>query len=94
MVLNMITVASMVQMGKVFGNRMVDLQPRSAKLVARAQRLVGELGRVSPAQAELLLKAAGGNAKTAIVMARKRISKNDAVQRLKKNKGRLYLSLQ
>ncbi len=48
--LNTLTTASFARLGKVYGNRMVDLRPRSAKLRARALRLVGQLGRVRPAR--------------------------------------------
>ena len=47
--LNTLTTASMTRLGKVYGNRMVDLQPRSAKLRARAERLVAEIAGVGPA---------------------------------------------
>lgn len=93
LVLNSITVATMVQLGKVYGNRMVDLQPRSEKLKARSIGLISSLGRVSTKKAKGLLSASGGNAKTAILMARKKISKAEAVRRLKKVDNRLYLSL-
>ena len=69
--LNTITTGVFTRLGKVHGNRMVDLQPRSAKLRARAERLVAELGRVSPSRARRLLLDAGGSAKVAIVMARR-----------------------
>ena len=55
--LNTLTTASFARLGKVYGNRMVDLRPRSAKLRARALRLVRQLGRVPPREAERLLKA-------------------------------------
>src|SRR5262245_61960538 len=63
--LNTLTTATFVRLGKVYGNRMVDLEPRSAKLRARALRLVGELGGVPPPAAARLLAAAGGRAKPA-----------------------------
>src|SRR5262252_3641313 len=64
--LNTLTTASFIRLGKVYGNRMVDLRPRSVKLRARAQRLVAELGRVGPREAARLLRAAGNSAKLAI----------------------------
>jgi N-acetylmuramic acid 6-phosphate etherase len=70
LVLNTLTTASMARLGKVYGNRMVDLQPRSRKLRERALRLVSELGRVHRARARSLLRAGGGNVRVAIVMAR------------------------
>ena len=69
LVLNTLTTASMARLGKVYGNRMVDLQPRSRKLRERALRLVAELGRVSRPRARRLLAEAGG-VRAAIVMAR------------------------
>jgi len=72
MALNSITTAAMVLCGKVYGNRMVDLKPCSAKLEARAVRLVAELGKVGQMRALALLESAGWEAKTAIVMARRK----------------------
>lgn len=94
LVLNSLSVASMVQLGKVYGNRMVDLQPRSRKLVERAVRLIAELGRVPEARARALLKAAGGNAKTAIVMARTGATRTGARERLKRARGLLRAALE
>jgi N-acetylmuramic acid 6-phosphate etherase len=71
LVLNTLTTASMARLGKVYGNRMVDVQPRSRKLRARAARLVAEIGGVSPTRARRLLAAADGRVPVAIVMARR-----------------------
>ncbi len=90
LVLNSLTVASMVQMGKVYGNRMVDLQPRSRKLVARGTNLIATLGRVSTKDATRLFKNSGGHAKTAIVMARRKVNRNEALRLLKAADGHLY----
>jgi N-acetylmuramic acid 6-phosphate etherase len=73
LVLNTLTTASMARLGKVFGNRMIDLQPRSRKLRERATRLVGELGGVAPSVARRLLRAADDRVPVAIVMARRRL---------------------
>ncbi len=70
LVLNTLTVAAMTRLGKVYGNRMVDLQPRSRKLRERALGLVEELGGVSRARAERAMAEAGGRARLAIVIAR------------------------
>jgi N-acetylmuramic acid 6-phosphate etherase len=85
--LNTLTTAAFVRLGKVYGNRMVDLQPRSAKLRARALRLVGELGGVTEGAAARLLAAAGGRAKPAIVMARLGVSPREAARRLAAARG-------
>ena len=80
--LNTLTTAAFTRLGKVHGNRMVDLQPKSAKLRARARRLVRDLGHVSAARAVKLLEQAGGSAKIAIVMARRRVTAVGARRRL------------
>ena len=82
LVLNTLTTASMARLGKIYGNRMVDLQPRSRKLQERALRLIMELGRVSRARARRLL-ADGGDVRAAIVMARTGRSARDARRALK-----------
>src|SRR5437660_2189520 len=58
LVLNTLTTASMARLGKVYGNRMVDVQPRPRKLRARAAGLAGGAGRGSPAGGRR--RAAGG----------------------------------
>ncbi len=93
LVLNSLTVVSMVQLGKVYGNRMVDLQPRSRKLQARAINLISSLAKTSSQSAEHALKAARGNSKTAILMLKKKIGYKEAVSRLKKAKGFLHEAL-
>lgn len=93
MILNMLTTASMVRLGKVYGNLMVDLRPTSRKLRARAVRLVQRLGRTSRARARRLLRAAEGRAKVAILMARRGLSSRAARQVLSRAGGLLRLSL-
>lgn len=81
--LNTLTTAAFTRLGKVHGNRMVDLQPKSAKLRARAVRLVRDLGGVSAARAGKLLEQARGSAKIAVVMARRRVTAAEARRRLR-----------
>jgi N-acetylmuramic acid 6-phosphate etherase len=93
LVLNSLTVTSMIQLGKVYGNRMVDLQPKSNKLKARALRLIQLLAKVSPKKAETLYIQSGKNAKTAILMGKKNLKQSDAVRLLKKTAGHLHAAL-
>jgi N-acetylmuramic acid 6-phosphate etherase len=93
MTLNMLTIASMIQLGKVYGNLMVDLQPKSRKLRARALRLIEELGRVTSDQARQYLRRANGRAKVAIVMARTGLSYREAARKLAESKGALGVLL-
>lgn len=93
MILNMLTTLSMVRTGKVYGHWMVDLQPRSRKLVARGQRLIQGLGRVSESEAAEYFRRSGGRVKTAILMARKGVSRREAEQALGKAGGFLHAAL-
>jgi N-acetylmuramic acid 6-phosphate etherase len=70
LVLNTISTAAMVRMGKVYGNLMVDLQVTANKLRDRAQRILMETLRLDRQAAVSLLDATGGEVKTAIVMGR------------------------
>jgi N-acetylmuramic acid 6-phosphate etherase len=94
LILNMLTTASMVRLGKVYQNRMVDLEPRSRKLRARALRLVQEIGRVSSPRARRLLLKAGGRVKVAIVMARLGVDAREAVRHLTAADGSLRRCLE
>jgi N-acetylmuramic acid 6-phosphate etherase len=89
MVLNALTVATMIRLGKVHGNLMVDLQTRSDKLVARARRIVRELGRTDERGAERALREAGGKAKVAIVMLRRGVGRKEAERLLARHGGLL-----
>jgi N-acetylmuramic acid 6-phosphate etherase len=93
-VLNALTTAAMVRLGKVYGALMVDLRPTSAKLRDRAVRIVAEAGRVSLRRARRLLREAGGEARTAIVMARLRLDAGQARRRLSGAGGRLRRALE
>ncbi len=86
-VLNAITTAAMVRAGKVFENLMVDLRPGSAKLVDRALRIIQAAAGVTREGAESLHREAGGEVKTAIVMARCAVDAETARQRLAAAEG-------
>ncbi len=93
LILNRLTVASMVRLGKVYGNRMVDLQPKSKKLKARGLRILRELSGVSEEKAEKLFAKAKGNVKLALLMAGKNLTYRDAVHTLRKKGGFLRQAL-
>ncbi len=67
MILNMITTVSMIKLGKVYGNLMVDLQPFNMKLVARAKRIIKLATGAPDEQVEKSFEQSGGQVKTAIV---------------------------
>lgn len=89
LVLNMLSTAVMVRLGKVYDNLMVDVRPTSAKLRRRAVSLVETLGRVGAQRAAALLDDAHGSTKTAIVMARRGCTLRKARALLGKHGGRL-----
>lgn len=68
LVLNALTTAAFVSLGKVYRGRMVDVRPANAKLRARAARMVAELTELPPGAARRLLEAAGGEVKLALAM--------------------------
>lgn len=93
MILNMLTTASMIKLGKVYGNRMVDMQPKSKKLQERALRLVQEIAEVPRETAIRYLREARNQVKIAILMAKKKFTYDFAVRKLKKCGGFLAASL-
>jgi N-acetylmuramic acid 6-phosphate etherase len=94
MTLNAISLAAMVRLHKVHGNRMVDLRTGSRKLVDRARRLVMELSGVDGDAADRALAAAGGQAKLAILVVRTGLSAADARRRLDAAGGSLRAALE
>lgn len=87
MVLNTITTASMVLLGKVFGNLMVDLQVTCQKLQDRGERILMEVANLDRAAATTLLNQAGGHVKTAIVMSKLGVDRAEARRLLDENGG-------
>ncbi len=93
MVLNMISTASMIKLGKVYGNLMVDLKPASDKLVERAKGIIGLLGGVDYERAAELYKQSGNNVKVGVVMARTGQSRKEAEDSLARADGFLKRAL-
>ena len=87
LVLNMLTTVSMIKLGKVYNNLMVDVHASNTKLVARSIRIVQAVTRVDAATAEIALAEAGGRAKLAIVMLTKGLNPTDANALLEKHSG-------
>ena len=89
MVLNMISTTTMIKIGKVYGNLMVDLQVVNNKLVDRGSRIIAQLSGLEYEEAKKYLEESGGSVKTAIVMAKKSCSKEAAIKMLKIRDGSL-----
>ena len=89
LVLNTLTTATMIRLGKVYDNLMVDLRATNAKLRDRAERIVTAVTGVGCERAAELLSAAGGEVKTAIVMQRCGSDACEARRMLRAAGGRL-----
>ena len=89
MALNMISTVAMVQLGKTWGNLMVDLRATNAKLTDRAERILVEQLGVGRAEAAALLQEAGGRVKRALVMKRKGLDAEAAEALIAEPGGRL-----
>jgi N-acetylmuramic acid 6-phosphate etherase len=87
MVLNMISTATMVRLGKVYRNMMVDLMATSEKLRQRSIRIIMLATRCSYDEAVKVLKQAGGSVKVAIVMKLRGVSRPAALKLLKRSDG-------
>jgi len=87
MILNMLTTASMIKMGKVYQNLMVDLQARSEKLVERSKRIIMMATGADYKKAKEYLEQADGKVKTALVMILADVDKKTAEKRLKQAGG-------
>ena len=93
LVLNMLTTASMILMGKCYQNLMVDVQASNEKLKARAIRIVMQATGCDKALAEETLKQAEQNAKLAIMMILSGLDRAQAEALLEKHHGKLQLAL-
>jgi N-acetylmuramic acid 6-phosphate etherase len=89
LVLNMLTTASMIRIGKVYGNLMVDLMPVNRKLVERSKRLIRQATGCSKDEAEAAFLASGGKPKIAILMIALGIGAEEAWSLLQRGQGRL-----
>ncbi|WP_088831668.1 N-acetylmuramic acid 6-phosphate etherase [Paenibacillus tyrfis] len=85
MVLNMISTTVMVQLGKVYGNLMVNVQATNAKLRDRVVRIIGEATGADWAAAEELARRAEGDARLAILMHRFGIDRQEASAALERS---------
>lgn len=93
LVLNMLSTGTMVRLGYVYGNLMVNLQPKNEKLRDRATRIVATITGLEYHEAAALLNSAG-SVKTAIVMSKLGISRDEAEKRLAEARGRLRPALE
>lgn len=89
LILNMISTASMVGIGKCYENLMVDVMQTNEKLKVRAQNILMEVTGIDREMAKKVLEAADGHVKTAIVMVLTNSNKTEAVSLLNKAEGHI-----
>jgi N-acetylmuramic acid 6-phosphate etherase len=89
MVLNMLSTGTMVKLGKVYGNLMVDVKVTNQKLAIRARNLVMQLAEVDEQTAQNLLDQANNHVKTAIIMHKRQITLSQAHDLLNQANGLL-----
>ncbi len=94
MVLNMITTASMIKLGKVYNNLMVDLMPLNNKLVHRSKTIIRLATGCSSLRADRAFEESGRKPKTAILMVLLDMERGEAEQLLDRNEGRISLAVQ
>src|SRR5678815_2995251 len=93
LVLNMLSTGLFIRLGYVYGNLMVNVQPKNEKLVDRACRIVAHAAGVSYERAGELLAEAGNSVRPAILMAKTGMSREAAEQRLAATGGRISKAL-
>ena len=92
-VLNMISTVTMVKVGKVFGNLMVDVKATNEKLVERCRRVVMEATGCDHDRADAVLKETENNCKLAIVMILLNIPLNEAKEKLERADDNIRIAL-
>ncbi|MEM2930423.1 MAG: N-acetylmuramic acid 6-phosphate etherase [Thermoproteota archaeon] len=93
MVLNMISTVSMVRIGKVYKNLMIDIKPLSVKLRSRARRLLRFFTGISSEEAEEIYRRSGYDLKVALVMALGRVEAGEARNALSKSQGLVWRAI-
>jgi N-acetylmuramic acid 6-phosphate etherase len=94
LVLNMLTTGTFIRRGYVFGNLMVNVQPKNSKLRARALRIVAKAAGVTGERASELLAASGDSVRAAIVMQGAGVDRASAERLLDAAGGRVSAALE
>ncbi len=94
MALNILSTGVMVRLGKVFGNRMVDVSVSNAKLEDRALRILADLAGVERTRGSALLAASGGSVKCALLMAASGLEAAAAAEALERHGPSLRSTLE
>jgi N-acetylmuramic acid 6-phosphate etherase len=87
MVMNMLSSGAMTRLGLVYGNLMVNLNPKNSKLVERGVSILRRAAKVSRGVAQEALKAAGNSVPVALVMLQAEVNREGAEQALESTRG-------
>jgi len=93
MVLNMLTTATFVQLGKTYNNIMVDLQLKNSKLEERAKKILMDICDINYDTANELLNSSNGKVKTAIIMNKCKLTYQAANELLINNENKIKLAI-
>ena len=93
MALNILSTGAMVKLGKVYGNRMVDVAVTNTKLLDRALQMIQDLTQLERDPAQELLAASGKSVKVALLMHWTKIDRSQAEAILAQNHGQLRVSV-
>jgi len=94
LILNMISTTVMIKLGKVYGNLMVDVKATNQKLMVRAKRIIEMTTDLRGEEAEALFESSGLSVKTAIVMEKAGLTKEEAEILLDINEGRISKAIE
>ena len=94
LVLNMLSTGSMIKLGKVYGNLMVDVQSTNEKLVERAKKIVSEATGLNIEEATKILNETNFDVKLAIFMTLSKLDKEEAKSKLDESKGYIAKALE
>ena len=93
MVLNMISTATMIKLGKVYKNFMVDMRPVNEKLEARSCRMLELATGINQTEAVKRLNEADGDLKAAVIMAKTQVDLKTALEALNQNEGNVSFTI-
>jgi N-acetylmuramic acid 6-phosphate etherase len=94
MILNMLSTGAMARLGFAYGNLMVNLRLKNEKLRERAAAILEKAATLEPEEARKLLRSAGSNVATALVMAKTGVERHEAEVALKKSGGNVRMAIQ
>ena len=94
MILNILTTASMIKLGKTYKNYMIDVQPTNNKLKLRAVNMLKEIAEISEEKSKETLEATNYDVKLSLVMIKGNVKKEKAEKALEKSWGRVSKALE